>query len=44
MKDKYKTRALKAKRINAKRLIGMMTKIHDEITDEVRNDGTIKKL
>ena len=35
--------ALKAKRINAKRLIGMMTKIRDEISGEVRNDGTIRK-
>ena len=35
--------ALRAKRINTKRLIGMMTKIRDEITGEVRNDGTIRK-
>jgi choline dehydrogenase-like flavoprotein len=35
--------ALRAKRINAKRLIGMMTKIRDEISGEVGNDGTIRK-
>ncbi|MBN2396025.1 MAG: GMC family oxidoreductase [Candidatus Atribacteria bacterium] len=35
--------ALKSKRINAKRLIGIMTKIRDEMTGEVRNDRTIRK-
>ena len=35
--------ALKSRRINPKRLIGMMTKIRDEMTGEVRNDGTIRK-
>lgn len=34
---------LKSRRINAKRLIGMMTKIRDEMNGEVRNDGTIRK-
>ena len=34
---------LKSRRINPKRLIGMMTKIRDEMTGEVRNDGTIRK-
>jgi len=34
---------LRSRRINAKRLIGMMTKIRDEMTGEVRNDGTIRK-
>jgi len=29
--------------IDEKRLIGMMTKIRDEITGEVRNNGTIRK-
>ena len=33
----------KSRGIDAKRLIGMMTKIRDEITGEVRPDGTIKK-
>lgn len=35
--------ALKARKINEKRLIGIMTKIRDETTGEVRNDGTIIK-
>ena len=34
---------LKAQRINANRLLGMMTKIRDERTGEVKSDGTIKK-
>ena len=34
---------LKAKRINTKRLIGMMTKIRDEMNGKVNNDGTISK-
>jgi len=34
---------LKARRINENRLIGIMTKIRDETTGEVRNDGTIIK-
>jgi choline dehydrogenase-like flavoprotein len=34
---------LKAQRVGANRLLGMMTKIRDERTGEVRNDGTIKK-
>jgi choline dehydrogenase-like flavoprotein len=34
---------LKAQRIDADRLLGMMTKIRDERTGEVRSDGTIKK-
>ena len=34
---------MKARKIKAKRLIGMMTKIRDEITGEVRTDGTIIK-
>lgn len=33
----------KSRRINAKRLIGMMTKIRDDMNGEVRNDGTISK-
>jgi len=33
----------KSRRINANRLIGMMTKIRDEMTGEVNNDGTIQK-
>lgn len=34
---------MKARKVKAKRLIGMMTKIRDEITGEVRTDGTIIK-
>jgi len=34
---------VKVRKIKAKRLIGMMTKIRDEITGEVRNDGSIIK-
>ena len=34
---------MKAREVKAKRLIGMMTKIRDEITGEVRADGSIKK-
>ncbi len=34
---------VKTRKVKAKRLIGMMTKIRDEITGEVRTDGTIKK-
>jgi choline dehydrogenase-like flavoprotein len=34
---------LKAQRVDADRLLGMMTKIRDERTGEVRNDGTVKK-
>jgi choline dehydrogenase-like flavoprotein len=34
---------LKAQTINTKRLIGMMTKIRDEMNGEVHNDGTISK-
>jgi choline dehydrogenase-like flavoprotein len=34
---------LKAQRINANRLLGMMTKIRDDRTGEVKSDGTIKK-
>ena len=34
---------VKARQIDAKRLIGMMTKIRDEMTGEVKNDGTISK-
>ena len=34
---------VKSRGIDARRLIGMMTKIRDEITGEVRNDGTIRK-
>lgn len=35
--------AFKSRRINANRLIGMMTKIRDEMNGEVSNDGTIRK-
>lgn len=34
---------LKAQMINTKRLIGMMTKIRDEMNGEVHNDGAISK-
>ena len=34
---------LKSKRLDAKHVIGMMTKIRDERTGEVHNDGTITK-
>jgi choline dehydrogenase-like flavoprotein len=34
---------LRSKRIDANRIIGMMTKIRDERTGEVHNDGTITK-
>ena len=34
---------LKASRIDTKHLIGIMTKIRDEITGEVHNDGSISK-
>lgn len=34
---------VKTRKVKAKRLIGMMTKIRDEITGEVKNDGTIIK-
>lgn len=34
---------IKTRKVKAKKLIGMMTKIRDEITGEVRNDGTIIK-
>jgi choline dehydrogenase-like flavoprotein len=34
---------LKAQRIEANRLLGMMTKIRDERTGEVQSDGSIKK-
>ena len=34
---------LKAQRVEANRLLGMMTKIRDERTGEVQSDGTIKK-
>lgn len=34
---------LRSKRVDAKRIIGMMTKIRDERTGEVHNDGTITK-
>ncbi len=34
---------MKARKIKANKLIGMMTKIRDEITGEIRNDGTIIK-
>lgn len=34
---------LKAQRFDARRLIGIMTKIRDEMTGEVMNDGTIRK-
>ena len=34
---------LKAQMINTKRLIGMMTKIRDEMNGKVHNDGTISK-
>ena len=34
---------MKARKVKAKRLIGMMTKIRAEITREVRADGTIIK-
>ena len=34
---------LKAQRVDANRLLGMMTKIRDERTGEVKSDGTIKK-
>jgi choline dehydrogenase-like flavoprotein len=34
---------LKAQRINTKRLIGMMSKIRDEMNGTVHNDGTVSK-
>ncbi|MCG3257706.1 MAG: hypothetical protein H7646_16670 [Candidatus Heimdallarchaeota archaeon] len=34
---------IKARKVKAKKLIGMMNKIRDEITGEVRTDGTIRK-
>jgi choline dehydrogenase-like flavoprotein len=34
---------LRSKRVDAKRIIGMMTKIRDERTGRVNNDGTISK-
>ncbi|NHK29876.1 MAG: GMC family oxidoreductase [Asgard group archaeon] len=34
---------LKARKIKAQYLLGMMTKVRDEITGEVKNDGTVVK-
>ena len=34
---------LKSRKVNPKNLLGMMTKIRDEITGEVKNDGTVIK-
>ena len=34
---------LKAKKINTKRLIGMMTKIRDDVNGKIHNDGSISK-
>jgi len=35
--------ALKSRKVRANRLLGMMTKVRDEITGEVKNDGTVIK-
>lgn len=34
---------LKSRKVKANRLLGMMTKVRDEITGEVKNDGTVIK-